>query len=91
MNAARKGDTPSTRKDGVGASSSRRLPTPCAFAVIAEASAALLGTWSRLFVGVDLMHARFDGLLPWRWVLGDRPFVQEPRLLQFRGILEHPC
>jgi hypothetical protein len=70
---------------------SPRLRRPlAAFIAIGVAAASLALTWPRLFVGVDLMHARFDGLVPWRWVLGDRPFVQEPSFLQYRGILEYP-
>ena len=54
------------------------------------AAAALLFTWSRLFVGMDLRDESFYVLVPWRFVLGDRPFVQEQDLFQLPGLLEYP-
>ena len=55
-----------------------------------SAAAALVLTWLRLFSGMDLQDESFYVLVPWRWVLGDRPFVDEQDLLQIPGLLEYP-
>lgn len=54
------------------------------------AGAALLVTWCRLFIGMDFKDESYYILVPWRWVLGDRPFVHEANFLQFPGIVEYP-
>ncbi len=51
---------------------------------------ALFLTWRRLFVGMDLRDESYYILVPWRWVLGNRPFAQDQNLLQLPGILEYP-
>ncbi|MFA4964176.1 MAG: hypothetical protein WC709_00850 [Thermoleophilia bacterium] len=47
-------------------------------------------TWVRLFVGMDLQSESFYVLVPWRWALGDRPFVDEQSLVQIPGLLTYP-
>lgn len=54
------------------------------------ASAALFFTWRRLFLGVDLGIESYSVLVPWRWALGDRPFVNEQDLRQLPGFLVYP-
>jgi hypothetical protein len=58
--------------------------------VVVVSAAALFLTWLRLFVGMDLQDESYYVLLPWRWVLGDRPFVHEQNMLQFPGLLAYP-
>ena len=60
-----------------------------ALAVVA-ATVALVLTWRRLFVGIDLQDESYYVLVPWRWALGDRPFVQEQNLLQLPGLVTYP-
>ena len=60
------------------------------FVALATAAIALLVTWCRLFVGMDFKDESYYILVPWRWVLGDRPFVHEANFLQFPGIVEYP-
>ena len=50
----------------------------------------LIFTWRRLFVGMDLQDESYYVLVPWRWALGDRPFVHEQNLAQVGGFLEYP-
>jgi len=57
---------------------------------IGVAAAALLLTWLRLFVGMDLRDESFYVLVPWRWALGDKPFVQEQTLAQIPGFVMYP-
>lgn len=59
-------------------------------AAVAAAAAALLFTWSRLLVGMDLKDESYYVVLPWRWVLGERPFVHEQTLFQVPAMLEYP-
>ena len=47
-------------------------------------------TWLRLFRGADLVDEAFAVLVPWRWALGDRPFVDEQNLSQSAGLLAYP-
>ena len=47
-------------------------------------------TWFRLFVGMDLLSESYYVLVPWRWALGDRPFVDEQHLVQIPGLLTYP-
>jgi hypothetical protein len=54
------------------------------------AAASLFFTWSRLFVGMDLKDESYYVVLPWRWVLGERPFVNEQTLFQVPAMLEYP-
>jgi len=62
------------------------------FAVTAltAALAALLFTWRRIFLGMDLQDESFYVLVPWRWSLGDTPFVNEENLAQVSGLLSYP-
>jgi hypothetical protein len=61
-----------------------------AAAALAAAAAAVVFTWQRLFFGVDLQDESFSILVPWRWALGDTPFVNEQNLTQVGGLLEFP-
>ena len=61
-----------------------------AAAAVAAAVAALVFTWRRLFVGMDLQDESYYILAPWRWSLGDKPFVDEENLAQVAGFLEYP-
>ncbi len=47
-------------------------------------------TWRRLFRGAELVHEAFSVVIPWRWALGDRPFVDEQNLVQTAGLLSYP-
>jgi hypothetical protein len=47
-------------------------------------------TWFRLFVGMDLRDESFYVLVPWRWALGDTPFMQEQSLAQIPGFVMYP-
>ncbi len=51
---------------------------------------ALAFTWWRLWRGIDVVDEGFSVLVPWRWALGDRPFVQEQDLVQAAGLLSYP-
>ena len=57
---------------------------------VGVAAAALLLTWLRLFRGMDLRDESFYILVPWRWALGDKPFVQEQNLAQIPGFVMYP-
>ncbi|HEX5643730.1 MAG TPA: hypothetical protein VFZ86_15565 [Thermoleophilia bacterium] len=60
-------------------------------AIAAVVLAGALGlTWWRLFRGADLVHEAFSVVIPWRWALGDRPFVDEQNLVQTAGLLSYP-
>jgi hypothetical protein len=50
----------------------------------------LICTWRRLFQGMDLQAESYYVLVPWRWALGDRPFVHEENLAQVGGFLTYP-
>jgi hypothetical protein len=52
--------------------------------------AALAVTLWRLRLGADLVDEAFSVLVPWRWALGDRPFVDEQNLSQAAGLLAYP-
>jgi hypothetical protein len=56
----------------------------------AAAAAALVLTWLRLFVGMDLRDESFYVLVPWRWALGDKPFVNEQNLASLPGFVMYP-
>jgi hypothetical protein len=47
-------------------------------------------TWWRLRQGADLVDEAFSVLVPWRWALGDRPFVDEQNLSQAAGLISYP-
>jgi hypothetical protein len=47
-------------------------------------------TWWRLQRGADLVDEAFSVLVPWRWALGDRPFVDEQNLSQSAGLISYP-
>ena len=72
---------------GVAAGRGDRWLTAAALAVVA---AALAFTWYKLFFGVDLRDESFAVLVPWRWALGDRPFVDELNLAQLAGLFTYP-
>jgi hypothetical protein len=57
---------------------------------LAAVGLALFFTWRRLFIGVDLQDESYSVLIPWRWALGDRPFLQEQNLQQVQGLLTYP-
>jgi hypothetical protein len=57
---------------------------------VAVAAAAVFFTWRRLLIGMDLQDESYYVLVPWRWALGDRPFVNEQNLLQLPGFLVYP-
>ena len=63
---------------------------PLTAAAVALAVAALVFTWYRLSLGCDLDNESFSVLVPWRWALGDRPFVDEMDLAQVAGFLTYP-
>jgi hypothetical protein len=65
---------------------------PAAFAAasLAAAAAVVICTWQRLFLGMDLRDESYYVLVPWRWALGDAPFVNEQNLAQVGGLLEYP-
>ncbi len=65
----------------------RSLLTACA-ALIAVA---IVGALSyRIGLGFDLQDEGFAVVVPWRWAMGDRPFVDEMNLLQTAGFLTYP-
>ena len=65
-------------------------PTAFSLAALIVTVAGVVLTWRRLFYGMDLQDESYYVLLPWRWVLGDRPFVHEQNLLQFPAMLTYP-
>ncbi len=73
---------------------SRRLwpatRTPFAVIAVGVAVVAWIFTWRRLFLGMDLQDESFYILIPWRWALGDKPFVDEVNLAQIGAFLEYP-
>ena len=66
---------------------SSRLITAATAVFLALAAAVTL--W-RLWRGADLVDEAFSVLVPWRWALGDRPFVDEQNLSQAAGLLTYP-
>lgn len=63
---------------------------PLTAAAVALVVAAVAFTWYRLSLGCDLDNESFSVLVPWRWALGDRPFVDEMDLAQVAGLLTYP-
>lgn len=57
---------------------------------IVGALLALALAWYRLFQGLDLGDESGSLVVPWRWALGDRPFVDEENLAQIPGLLLYP-
>jgi len=57
---------------------------------IGVAAAALVLSWLRLFQGMDLRDESFYILVPWRMVLGDRPFSLDQSAFQAPALLEYP-
>lgn len=53
-------------------------------------AATLALTWWRLQRGADLVDEAYSMLVPWRWALGDRPFVGDQDLSQAAGLLAYP-
>jgi hypothetical protein len=51
---------------------------------------ALAFTYARLFRGIDLLDESFYVAVPYRWVLGGRPFVDEMNLLQIAALFTYP-
>jgi hypothetical protein len=66
------------------------VPRPLVAAAVVLGAAALGLTWWRLQRGADLVDEAFSVLVPWRWALGDRPFVDEQNLSQSAGLLTYP-
>lgn len=58
--------------------------------LVLAAFAALLWTWRRLSYGVDFNDESFYAALAWRFVLGDRPFVDEVNPVQASALLTQP-
>jgi hypothetical protein len=59
-------------------------------ATASGAAIAVLLTWKRLFQGMDLQSESYYVLVPWRWALGDKPFVNEQNLAQVSGFIVYP-
>jgi hypothetical protein len=57
---------------------------------VAVAAAALAASWARLFVGMNLLGESYYVLVPWRWALGDAPFVNNVGLDQTYAVLVYP-
>ena len=57
---------------------------------VAAVAAVLVVTWLRLFKGMDFQDESYYVLIPWRWALGDKPFVQEQNLAQIPGFVMYP-
>jgi hypothetical protein len=70
----------------------RHGAAPAVFAAVALATAAVavVFTWRRLFLGMDLQIESFSIVVPWRWALGDTPFVNEQNLSQISGLVSYP-
>ncbi len=66
--------------------SSRLVAAATAVFLVLAAAA----TWWRLTRGADLVDEAFSVLVPWRWALGDRPFVDEQNLSQSAGLISYP-
>ncbi len=73
-----------------GVDRGERVPVALTAAVVAFLAASSLATWRRLSRGADLVDEAFSVLVPWRWALGDRPFVNEQNLSQSAGLITYP-
>lgn len=86
-------ETPTTAEARPGSESATR---PAVFRMVfalipvAVVATAVVLTWLRLFIGMDLRDESFYVLVPWRWALGDKPFVQEQNLAQIPGFVMYP-
>lgn len=59
--------------------------------LLALAAFMVLGLcFARLFFGVDWTDEAFYAAIPYRFVLGDRPFTDEMNFVQTAGLLEYP-
>ena len=79
--------------DGPGAQRlSRRNSATKAFGGLALGSAVLaLGlAWYQLFQSLDFADESGSLVVPWRWALGDMPFVNEEDLSQIPSLLVYP-
>jgi hypothetical protein len=63
---------------------------PLALVAVLAALLTLVLAWRRLFQGMDLQAESYYVLVPWRWALGDKPFVHEQNLAQVSGFLVYP-
>jgi hypothetical protein len=61
-----------------------------ALAALAAFGSSVVLTWLRLFLGMDLRDESFYILIPWRFALGDQPFVNEQSLAQLAALMEYP-
>lgn len=80
---------PADRAGGAGTRPAGAGTAPMLLAVAVLVGAVLVGLW-RLRRGADLVDEAFSVLVPWRWALGDRPFVDEQNLSQAAGLLAYP-
>lgn len=64
-----------------------RLPTAVAWAA---GIACVLGLWHRFHFGTDLTDETFSIAIPYRFALGDKPFVDEASIQQTAGIVLFP-
>ena len=64
--------------------------TAFAASALVATGAAIALTWLRLFRGMDLRDESFYVLVPWRWALGDKPFLQEQNLAGIPGFVLSP-
>jgi hypothetical protein len=84
-------DAHGSAAQGDEAGRGRRVSAPLlTAAALVIALAGVVITWLRLFVGMDLQDESFYILIPWRWALGDRPFVDEQNLAQMPALIEYP-
>jgi hypothetical protein len=69
-----------------------RSPAAVAFSVAAAvcAVAAVAFSWARLFVGMDMYTEGYYVIVPWRWALGDTPFVNNIGLDQMSALFTYP-
>ncbi len=88
--AARRKPRPGERRPLTALSEAEKrssLLTACA----AFVAAAVVGALSyRIGLGFDPQDEGFAVVVPWRWALGDRPFVDEMNLMQTAGFLTYP-
>lgn len=88
--AARRKPRPGERRPLTALSEAEKrssLLTACA----AFVAAAVVGAVSyRIGLGFDPQDEGFAVVVPWRWALGDRPFVDEMNLMQTAGFLTYP-
>lgn len=68
----------------------RRASVGTTLLAVAAVLAALGTIWYRLFSGVDLEDESGWLVVPWRWALGDTPFVDEENLAQVTSFLVYP-